>query len=143
MKTYVEFRSDRFPPYPEEDELVNPGIYGKRLAEFLSAGLRSHGIATGEPFTEDWGWIVPIENKAYSLWIGCANYAEYDDGFLCFVQPSKPFVWRWFRKIATAPQVEPLTKAMASLLSSDPAIRDIRWWTEQEFNLPAAEQAKL
>jgi hypothetical protein len=42
MKTHVEFRSDDFPPYEDEDELVNPGVYGKRLAEFLVAGLKEH-----------------------------------------------------------------------------------------------------
>jgi hypothetical protein len=140
MKTHVEFRSDRFPPCPEEDEEVNPGIWGKRLAEFLAAGLKSHGIATREPFAEDWGWMVPIDNDAFPLWIGCANYAEYpDDGFLCFVEPSEPFVRRWFRKIPTEAQVGAVTKALAVLLSSEPAIRDIKWWTKEEFDHPTAE----
>lgn len=52
MKTHVEFRSDRFAPYPEEDEQVNPGIWGKRLAEFIATGLKSHGVAAREPFPE-------------------------------------------------------------------------------------------
>ena len=33
MKTQVEFRSDKFPPYEGEEEQINPGLWGKRLAE--------------------------------------------------------------------------------------------------------------
>ncbi|HMO79991.1 MAG TPA: hypothetical protein PKD24_04300 [Pyrinomonadaceae bacterium] len=117
---------------------MNPGIWGKRLAEFISAGLRSRGIAAREPGAEDWGWMVEIENEAFPLWIGCANYEEYPDGFLCFVEPSKPFVRRFFRKIPTEAQVQAVTQALDSLLSSEPSIRDIRWWTEEEFNSPGA-----
>jgi hypothetical protein len=137
VKTHVEFRSDRFPPYPGEENEVNPGIWGKRLAEFLSAGLKGFGIASREPLVEAWGWMVPIENDAFPLWIGCANYAEYPDGFLCFVEPSKPFIRRFFfRKIPTEAQVLAVTQALDSLLASEPSVRDIRWWTEQEFNHP-------
>jgi hypothetical protein len=33
-----------------------------------------------------------------------------------------------------------VTKALESLLASEPSICDIRWWTEQEFNRPRATQ---
>ncbi len=33
MKTQVEFRSSKFPPYDGEHEQINPGLWGKRLAE--------------------------------------------------------------------------------------------------------------
>lgn len=140
MKTHVEFRSDLFPAYPGEEEEINPGIWGRRLAEHLSAGLKQHGIPTREPFAEDWGWVVPIENESFPLWLGCANYPEYPDGFLCFVEPSKPFVRRLFRKIPTESRVLQVTKALASLLASNASIKDIRWWTEHDFNNPGTEQ---
>ncbi len=140
MKTHVEFRSDLFPAYPGEEEEINPGIWGKRLAEFLSAGLKRHGISAREPIAEDWGWMVPIENESFPLWLGCANYEERSDGFLCFVDPSKPFVRRFLKKIPTEPRVLEVTKALDSLLTSNASIRDIRWWTEHEFNNSGAEQ---
>jgi hypothetical protein len=37
METHVEFRSNRFPPYDGEEEQINPGLYGKRLAGFFDA----------------------------------------------------------------------------------------------------------
>ncbi len=31
MKTQVEFRSTKFPPYEGEEEEINPGLWGRRL----------------------------------------------------------------------------------------------------------------
>jgi hypothetical protein len=83
--------------------------------------------------------VVPIENEAFPLWLGCANYQEHPDGFLCFVEPSKPFVRRLFKKIPTEARVLEVTNALDSLLASNALIKDIRWWTEHEFNNPGAE----
>jgi len=33
MKTQVEFRSSKFPPYEGAQQQINPGLWGKRLAE--------------------------------------------------------------------------------------------------------------
>ena len=46
--------------------------------------------------------------SGYRLWIGCGNYEEYPDGFLCFIEPSKPFVRKWFRKIDTTDRLSAL-----------------------------------
>jgi hypothetical protein len=50
MKTHVEFRSEAFPPYDGEEE-INPGRYGKRVAEFLVHGPKEKGF---EPFARVW-----------------------------------------------------------------------------------------
>ena len=73
MKTCVEFRTDKFPPYKGEDEEINPDRWGKRLAEYIEQKLNAKGIKTGEMYTEDWGWALPIENDDFSMWIGCGN----------------------------------------------------------------------
>jgi hypothetical protein len=137
MQTHVEFRSDLFPPYDGEEMEINPGRYGKRLAGFLQRGLSARGIAAGAPLAEDWGWIVPIANRAFRLWIGCGNYEEHpEDGFLCFIHPHKPRIWRWFRRIDTTARVAQLRDAVDVVLSAEPAIRAKRWWTHEEFNRP-------
>ena len=89
MKTHVQFRSDAFPPYDGEEDEINPGRYGKRVAEFLVRGLKDKGFEPLDPVAEDWGWVVPIKNDGFNLWIGCGNYDEYpDDGFVCFIDQS-------------------------------------------------------
>ena len=35
MKTQVEFKSSKFPPYDGEEEQINPGLWGRKLAEYL------------------------------------------------------------------------------------------------------------
>jgi hypothetical protein len=44
MKTQVEFRSAKFPPYEREQEQINPGLWGKRLAEYFVQKLTEKGL---------------------------------------------------------------------------------------------------
>jgi hypothetical protein len=41
MRTHVEFISTDFPSYENEEEQINPGRFGKRLADFLAEGRRT------------------------------------------------------------------------------------------------------
>jgi len=132
MKTHVEFRSDKFPPYEGEEEQINPDLWGKRLGEYLKKKLGPEGIETDELIPEDWGWCLPVKNDAFSMWIGCGHYQEYPNGYLCFVEPSKPIIRRLFKKIDTTQQVSRVTKALDKILTSDPEITDLRWWDEGE-----------
>jgi hypothetical protein len=43
MNTQVEFRSSKFPAYHGEEDEINPGLWGKRLTEYLSQKLIEHG----------------------------------------------------------------------------------------------------
>lgn len=132
MKTHVEFRSSAFPPYPGEEEQVNPGLYGKRLAEFLVPALKEAGFEPDEPDPEDWGWYITIKNKGFGLWVGCSHYQEWEDGFLCFIEPSKPIVWRWFRRVPTEAVVTKLAEAIEKALQAHPEVRALRWWSTEE-----------
>src|SRR4029077_15019005 len=89
MLTHLEFRSDKFPPIEGEDQLVNPGVWGKRLADYLREGLHREGIEAGEPIAEDWGWVLPLTDDPFGVWVGCSNYGESPDRFWCFLHPHK------------------------------------------------------
>lgn len=132
MRTHVEFESTHFPADEEEDELVNPGVYGKKLAEFVAAGLAAHNLKVRTVFAEDWGWTVELENKEFPLWIGCANYEEFENGFLCFIEPSKPVVRKWFSKVDTTPTVESVAVALDSILRGSGKTSRLRWWDDSE-----------
>ena len=134
MLTHVEFRSTAFPPYEGESDEINPGRFGKRLAEYLSADLRARGEHVGELFTEDWGWVVPIENAAFGLWVGVGDYEEYSDGFLCIIEPHKEFVHKLWKKIPTRERTEALQRKIAEALQSHPEVRDVKWSTYEQFN---------
>lgn len=134
--THVEFRSDLLPPYEDEEEQINPGVYGKRLAEFVRDGLRTEGFEASDLRAEDWGWIVPIANPQFSLWIGCANYQEYPDGFLCFIEPHEPSIRKLLKKIDTRERVSALHIALDRVLSAEGGIRSKRWWSYDDFMRP-------
>lgn len=127
MKTQVEFRSSKFPPYEGEEERINPGLWGKRLAEYLVQKLAERGIATEEMVAEDWGWYVPVRNEGFRLALCCGHQNGDDDEFLCFTDPSTPIVKKLFRKMDATVELTRLTVALQQILASDPAIRDVVW----------------
>jgi hypothetical protein len=132
MRTHLEFISTAFPPEPGEDQQVNPGRYGKRLAEFLSEALPRQGFAVSGLYPEDWGWRIDVANGDFPLWVGCGSYEEHANGFLCFIEPSRPFVRRLFRKISTGDTVERLADALQVILERSGKAQQMRWWSEDE-----------
>ena len=89
LKTQVEFRSDKFPPYDGEEEEINPGLWGKRLAEYLQENLPHHGVKVTGIGSEDWGWMVELENDELPLWIGRGHQDGDNNEFLCFIYRKK------------------------------------------------------
>lgn len=127
MKTQVAFRSAKFPPYEDEEEQINPGIWGKRLAEFLVQKLSERGIKTEEIIAEDWGWYIPIQNDGFRLAICCGHQYGDDDEFLCFTDPGTPVMKKLFKRIDATAQLTELTEAMQQIFSSDTDITDVVW----------------
>jgi hypothetical protein len=132
FRTHVEFRSDAFPPRPGEAEHINPGRWAAALVEYLRPELAARGLKPNSVYEEDWGYVIELENDDVRLWIGCGNYEEYPDGFLCFIEPSRRFVRRWFRKIDTTAKVGAVADALEAALRAHPRVRDLRWWIESE-----------
>ena len=127
MNTQVEFRSSKFPPYEGEEEQINPGLWGKRLAEYLVEKLSAKGITTDGMIAEDWGWYVPVRNEGFRLVVCCGHQDGDDDEFLCFTEPSTPIVKKFFKTIDATAQLTRLTTALQEILADDPEIRDVVW----------------
>ena len=127
MKTQVTFRSKKFPPYDGEEEQINPGLWGKRLAEYLVDKLKPHGIETEEIIAEDWGWYIPIKNKGFRLAICCGHQNGDDDEFLCFTDPATPIIRKLFKRINATQELTRVVTAMEKILSSDPEIANVEW----------------
>jgi hypothetical protein len=127
MKTQVTFRSNKFPPYEGEEEQINPGLWGKRLAEYLTERLKAAGIETEEIIPEDWGWYIPVKNEGFRLAVCCGHQNGDDDEFLCFTDPATPVVRKWFKKVDASAQLGRLVAALEKILLSDPEIRSVEW----------------
>ncbi len=136
MKTFVDFRSDKFPPYEGEEEDINPGLWGKRLAEYLIEKLSSHGIEIEEIIAEDWGYYIPVVISGSRLAICCGHQYGDDNEFLCFTDPDEPVVRKLLKKVDTTQQLSQLLEAIKSILDEDDDIRDINWYTPEEFKNP-------
>jgi hypothetical protein len=132
MKTQVEFRSSQFPPYEGEEEQINPGLWGKRLAEYLAQKLTEKGFETDTIIAEDWGWMVPIRNEGFLLAVCCGHQDGEADSFLCFTEPSQPVVKKLFRKIDATVPLTRLIAAIEQILAADPEIRDVQWINPDE-----------
>lgn len=126
MKTQFEFKSPSFPPVSGEEVQINPGRFGKRLADFLADELAKRGCKVGTPFPEDWGWQLDIANESFPLWIGCGNVDGTEDEFLCFIEPSKPFVRKWLTKIPTTDVVNRLSATVEAVLRESGRVTDLQ-----------------
>ncbi len=127
MKTHFEFRSDKFPPYDGEEDQLNPGVWGRRLAEYLVEKLSATEIDTEALIAEDWGWYIPIHNERFRLAICCGHQDGDDNEFLIFTDPSTPRVRKGFKKLDTTTELTQLTETLHQILSSDGEIRDLVW----------------
>jgi hypothetical protein len=127
VKTFVEFRSSKFPPYDGEEEQINPGLWGKRLAEYLVARLAEHGLKADDIIAEDWGWYIPMNLDGAKVALCCGHQGGDDDQFLCFTDPQQPVLKRLFKKIDMTPHLTRVTEALDKILSVDPEIGAISW----------------
>jgi len=133
MKTNIEFASEKFPAIAGESVQVNGGRHGKKLAEFIAQNLPQFGFSVSGVVAEDWGWKIQIENKDFPVWVGCGNYEEFENGFLCFLEPAKPLIRKFFKKIDTLPTMVRLADALEKVVQHPEASATrIRWWSESE-----------
>jgi hypothetical protein len=127
MNTFAEFRSSKFPPYEGEEEQINPGRWGRRLAEYFVAKLPAQGLDVGEPTAEDWGWYLPVEVDGAKLALCCGHQYGDDDTFICFTDPQQPVTRTLFRKVDVTAQLTRLVAAVDAVLAADPEVRELSW----------------
>jgi hypothetical protein len=126
-KKFIHIRSSKFPILPgEEKELVNEGMYGKALAEYLLAKLRARGYAAPFLCCEDWGWWIHLKTAPFTFGV-CIYCGPVGDGPLDLyctdgAGGGKQWSWRRFRRIDTTPWVEKLHADLISIFRSDPDI---------------------
>ena len=141
MKTHVEFKSSSFPKYDnEDDEVINPGRWGKRLAEYFRDELPSYGVSTEVILCEDWGWLVYIKNDDFPLWIGCGPMAAVDeegslvdqvtDGeieFAAFITAEVGFFKKLFKKVDTSDAIAKVSEVMQRMMEDRDVFSAVTW----------------
>ena len=117
-----------FPSCENEEDTINPGIWGQRLADYLCEHLAEKGYRITDVDGEDWGWAVRIENEAFPLGLGCSNLDGEDNAYRVFIEPSKPIVRvGLFKKVDTTATVKKLANTLETILKADPEILNVKW----------------
>ena len=124
MGKFIHIRSSKFPILPgEKEELVNGGMYGKSLAEYLRAKLGERGYDAPFICCEDWGWWVELKTAPFAFGV-CIYSGPEEDGpvdFACTDGATGPKKWSWttFRFVDTSPWVNKLHDDLMAVFHAD------------------------
>lgn len=124
---FIHIRSPKFPILPgEKEELVNEGMYGKALAEYLRAKLEARDYRAPFICCEDWGWWIELKSAPFTF--GVCIYCGTEDvdplNFFCThgATATKAWSWRRFRFIDTRPWSEKLHADLIAIFEADPDV---------------------
>jgi hypothetical protein len=121
---FIQVRSAKFAKRPnEDDELVNEGMYGQALAEYLQAALRQYGYVVPFFCCEDWGWWVEIQGFPCTFGV-CIYGRDLGDGQLHLAVTDgttsrKIWSWRRFRSIDLGPIIDRLHEDLLAIFDAD------------------------
>lgn len=125
MSKFIHIKSAKFPILPgEQDEIVNDGMYGKALAEYLQTKLKMRGYQSPFCCCEDWGWWVDL--RGFSIPFGVCIYSgtRHDDGvseYACTdgARAKRQWSWKRFRFVDTQPMAEQLQQDLLTIFQAD------------------------
>jgi hypothetical protein len=128
MEKFIHIRSAKFPILPgENEELVNEGMYGKALAEYLQRKLKELGYDAPFICCEDWGWWVELKNAPFSfgvcIYCGPETHGPLDLYCTDGATGQKKWSWRRFGFVDTTPYVDKLHDDLISIFRAD---RDVQ-----------------
>ena len=138
MEKFIHIRSPKFPILPgEKEELVNDGMYGKALAEYLQAKLKDRGYDAPFVCCEDWGWWVELKSAPFTFGVCVYCGPEEADPLDLFCTDGAPerkaWSWRKFRFIDTGAWAEKLHLDLVSIFSADPDVTVISTSLDSPF----------
>lgn len=121
---FIHIRSTKFPVLPDEEhQLVNEGMYGKALAQYLQVKLAERGYEAPWVCCEDWGWWVELKSAPFAFGV-CIYSGPAERGPVDFVctdgaPQRRKFSWRQLRFIDTSPWAERLHADLLAIFQAD------------------------
>jgi len=130
------FTSDKFKPLPGEEEETNPGRYGKALAQWVKTKLTDKGYKFEQAaIPEDWGWLLMLKRKPFSIWVGCANEEGSTTRWCLFVEAEMGIVQKLFNKTDPRTEIKALESTLESVIAGQ-GFRDIKWEEMSSIDKP-------
>lgn len=128
-RSCVVIETEKFPALPGEDEeIVNPGTYGRALCEYLEKKLPQFGIEVPFFCCEDWGWWLEVVVENFKM--GLCIYSNPEDqiqprkyAILPSIKSEKEWSWRKFRWIDRSQDVLNIMNYLDQIFQRDPEIR--------------------
>ncbi len=134
LKTYVTFTTDLFETEIPKDNFINPNGFGEDGANWLANELKCSGFVIGEITQEDWGWIFSATINRRKFWVGIGLTTDKDKRWLCFCESTILKIFKRFQSSNNA-NLTRLCVEIDSILNKTKDIREIKWFTEREYNL--------
>jgi hypothetical protein len=124
VNKFIHIRSTKFPILPgEKEELVNEGMVGKALAQYVQTKLGEQGYDAPRICCEDWGWWVELRTAPIASGV-CIYSGPEEDGpveFACTDGTTGPRKWSWkaFRFVDTATLAKKLHEDLMGIFQAD------------------------
>ena len=121
----VAIETKKFPVLEGEDEeIVNPNMYGKALCKYLEHKLPKAGISVPTFCAEDWGWWLEVQDNEFMM--GLCIYsdpaAEQNPekyAILPSITKEKKWSWSKFRSVNVSAQVLKVMDAVENTFKHD------------------------
>lgn len=119
----IIIKSSLFPSYPNEEDDINPGRFGKKLAEFVKQNLEKDGIQVADIYPTDYAYELRLDQFKFSVFVIIGNIDGETDQFICAVEPNKEFVRKLFKKIPTKDTLTPIYNSILKSFQDHPEIK--------------------
>ena len=123
--TCIEIQTDKFPILPGEDEeVVNDGMYGKALCQYLEKELPSFGVVVNSFCAEDWGWWVDVSENEYNMGLQIYTFEPIGQNpekyfIKSSVTNAKKWSWSKFKKLDVSAEVTSILDKVENALLHD------------------------
>lgn len=132
---HVLFKSQSFNTTVPKDYFINDCCFGDDVAHWLIEGLQHNGYqALDEPGQEDFGWYLNFTaaQKEYCLIIAYRPGEGNEEGdWICTLE-RKVGLGFFFGAAKRGVELA-AAEAIHSVLSASPHVRDVRWFTDEDF----------
>ena len=115
-------RTTEFSIQPGEDSETNPGVFGRALADYLAAQIRSRGVGVEEVIPEDFGYCIMLKRKPLRLWIACGNRAGRTDEWIAFAVAEGGLLGRFVGNIHPAVEIDRVSEMLGEIMKAAPGL---------------------
>ena len=126
--TCIEIHTRKFPILEgENEELINEGMYGKALCQYIERELPKKGLQVPMYICEEWGWWIEVKHNDFVLGLQIYSDSEPDEdpekyAVMSSISKNKKWSWRKFRNEDLTQQVTNIMDQLDAVFTEDPEI---------------------